>query len=306
MQFRPLLFSAFATAFLPSAASFAQARTQTHAGKGTPLASALSEPATLEYLAPAGTVKRGEIVAVLDCSAPAAKLRGAESALEAKRAEAREEEKAAAAAREDQAREMAEAEEAVKDAERALGKYKEGEGPATELALQLALHDAEATWKGQTDRFNARDKLLAKGFIQKVEYDNEEVLLKRATLALEEAKIKLAAFTKYDKEQTTAKLARALAGKKETVEKLKARTTADAAAAKEAAERAEAELRSLQEERDHWAALLKKAVLRAATEGVFTPGDPARTGTGTGLKLRLGDPVAPGQVIGVLGASRGE
>jgi len=256
--------------------------------KGTPLANPLPEVALLQYLAPEGKVRKGEIVAVLDCTSYAAKLREAQKAVSEKQAALREIDKNLEAAKAESGIRIPEAELEVADAERTLGKYVEGDGPAAELALQLALHDAEAAFKLQSERFAARDRLLEEGFIQKVEYNNEEVLLKRTRLVLEAAKLKLSTFTKYDKEQTVAQHSRTLETKQTEVKKLRVKIAAQEAASNAALERGRKALVSLEAERDRWKELLQKAVVRAPGEGVFSPGE----------KINRGEEVLAGQVIG--------
>ncbi len=281
---------------LAACASTGFAEPKSASEKGIPITNTLPESAVLQYIAPEGRVRRGEIIVVLDCKAAAQKKRETEAAIAEKRAALQEGEESLASAKGEGAARIAEVEQEVKDAERALNKYNEGDGPVAELALQLALHDAEAAWKQQSERFNARDKLLEEGFIQKVEYNNEEVLLKRTKLVLDSAKLKLATFTKFEKEQTADEHARTLEAKKVAVEKLRSKIVALEVASEAAAERIRKNIKALEEERDACNALLQKAVVRALGDGTFAHGDPGRPA----LKAERGEAVSAGQVLGVI------
>jgi|GEM_PF-4904658 len=293
-MFRPILALFLASLVSPSLASAAEAKSPE--GRGIRVHNTLPTAVVVQYLASGGKVRNGEIIAVLDCRETAERLAEVQARIESQKAGLREKEELLRNAREESVEKIAAAEQEADEAARVLAKYREGDAPAAEIALQLALHDAETAWKQQSERFNARDKLLAEGFIQKIEYDNEEVLLKRTKLVLDAAKLKLNTFAKYEKEQTAEAHARAAAAKKVLVEKLRVERAALEAASEKALNEAKAELTALEETQASLERLLQKTVVRAEHEGVFTPGDPARNDA----RPKRGQLIEAGQVLGVL------
>ncbi|HWL52947.1 MAG TPA: hypothetical protein VNQ90_10960 [Chthoniobacteraceae bacterium] len=260
--------------------------------------SEFEEPLVLQYLAPPGQpVKKGEIIAVFDCVAVV-------EALDANRAELAKEEKAISDAAEKIAAAEAAEVEAVQEGKEELRllkvareRYLEGEAPLAELMLTIALHDAEAAYHQQEERFNARDKLLAEGFIQKVEYENEGIRFEKADLTRQAAKAKLANFTRFEKplaiEQHSRKLKEkeaALAAAALKREKALDALRKEEAAAKKRHQSRLTKHRSLE-------ALLEKTVIRAAEDGIFMPGDP----THPRQAVARGCSIDRGQVFGFTG-----
>ncbi len=276
-----------ALSFLALAVSLAPARAE----KGVPVASAFPGEVTLQYLAPAGVIRQGEVVAVLDCTAISSKLKAIQKQLS-------EAEKAHVVAREQlevmraiHAEKEANAAEAIEAAERNLAKYRENDAPGIEVALKLGLHDAETEFKKQEERFESRDHLLAEGFIQKVEYDNEEVRLKRAKLALEAAKLKMSAFNKYEREAREGELKQAIRKARERKQTLEADHATNLRELIGSAETAEADMVRLKAQEEKLTTLMNQTIVRAAKAGRFTPDtDHAERGT----------VVANGQVLGAI------
>ncbi len=300
--------SAAATAKTPAAPPPAAVPTVAKAHPAKPAARSITpksyctfdfdEPLVLQYLAPAGkAVKKGEIVAVFDCTALVAALEWNQTALSM-------EEKAI----KDAAGKIADAQAAAAKAletekeermalEAARTRYLEGDAPLAELMLTIALHDAEAAYKQQQERFNARDKLLSEGFIQKVEYENDGIRFEKAGLTLQAAKAKLANFTRFDKplaievhsrkiKDKEAAHAAARLKQEKAIESLKS----DEAAAKKRHQAVLTERKALE-------ALLEKTVVHATEDGIFMPGDPAHSKQ----IVARGCSVENGQIFGFIG-----
>lgn len=87
----------------------------------------------------------------------------------------------------------------LEQAQTALDRYLTGEALLTRLTLQQAAADATTAFGNQTIRFNARDKMLQEGFIQKTEYDMEEARFNASKLAKETALARLDKFEKIEK-----------------------------------------------------------------------------------------------------------
>jgi len=187
---------------------------QTH-----PLASivnGLPNPTAIHYVAPSGkAVRKGDILVVLDCLPTLAKWREIQNAIPAAEAEAKANEQKIAPTEADKAAKLAALAYEVTQADRLLHKYIEGDAPANQLSLQLAVIDAQAAYDQALSRYNTRGKLLQEGYIQKIEYDNDEVTLNRAKVALDAAKVRFDSFVNFDKPLTADSLTRTLNDKKE-------------------------------------------------------------------------------------------
>lgn len=251
----------------------------------------------LQYIAPTGkTVREGEIIAVLDCLSICEDLQEVETELAKQSATARSKETEITRQEAANVEKEADAAYEITKADRVYQKYLEGDAPAQELALQLALNEAEAGLKKQTDRYNARDKLLQDGYIQKVEYEAEEVLLQKSKLTHDAAQLKLKAFIKYERAQATEQYARTLKEKKAAVETVK--KEGDKAIEKLRAELAAAQksVKALTIEKDQLTQQLDKTVIIAPTAGTLALGDPARPD----LKIRRGATVSSTDLLGTI------
>ncbi len=265
--------------------------------KRVPIIAPLQGKVILQYLHPAKTpVHKGEIIAVFDSlhtlsQVEEARARHRESAAATRAATAKvaEAETALKAAREV-------GQEQITATERARLRYLEGDAPITELNLTLALQDAETAFAQQNDRFEARDKLLAEGFIQKVEYDREGDRQKRAELALKVARARLANFQRFEKAHALEQHDKAVQDKTVALEAKVTEATAKLEAAKRevvTAKKREAEAQAALEAAE---TVLAATVLRAPEEGVFLPGDPAQPEH----PVARGEFVSGGQVLGVI------
>lgn len=267
---------------------FALSLTPLYAGKGYEVTSSFPNDSALQYLAPAGEVRQGEVVAVLDCTEVARRLKTQAEQIamvEQQLKQWREKLEVTKAINQEK---LENAAEALVAAERDVAKYQENDAPGTEVALKLALHDAESEFKKQEERYASRDKLLEEGFIHKVEYDNEETRLKRTQLALEAARLKMTAFQKYEREAREALLAQALKRARDEKAAMEKETA-------KALEQAEAQLvattellRSLGEQREALTRKLNLTIIRAAKAGTFKRPP----------SLSPGDPITPQQLLG--------
>ncbi len=238
---------------------------------GTAVVNTYPKDAALQYLAPAGEIRQGEVIAVLDSTPLTNALRELTrrvNDLEAQHHVAVDKLEVTEAINREK---LTTAQEALTSAERALTKYLENEAPGAEVALKLTLHDAETEFKKQTERYNTRDRLLQEGFIQKVEYDNEETRLKRTELALEAARLKMDAFLKYEREERESQLAKETKKLKEELAQIERSTAAALVTAREAVEISQERLETARTERDRLTRELEKTIIRASKQGRFTP-----------------------------------
>jgi multidrug resistance efflux pump len=257
----------------------------------------LKEPGLVVFIAASDrAVHPGEALLVLDNSATVAKLREAEAGLKPAEAEIKTNQDKIAPLEAANATAIAAATYEATQAERAFKRYKEGEAPASELTLKLNLVEAQDALDHQQERFNARDKLLADGYIQKNEYEKEAVLLTKTQFALEAAKLKLDSFVKYERDQMSEQLARALEAKKLALSTTQTQTTQSVNAARAAVEASQQKLKALEAECERLRQLLKNTVLCAPSAGQFVVGDPAQPE----IKIEPGSTLRPGAVIGVL------
>jgi multidrug resistance efflux pump len=257
----------------------------------------LKEPGLVVFIAASDrAVHPGEALLVLDNSATVAKLREAEAGLKPAEAEIKTNQDKIAPLEAANATAIAAATYEATQAERAFKRYKEGEAPASELTLKLNLVEAQDALDHQQERFNARDKLLADGYIQKNEYEKEAVLLTKTQFALEAAKLKLDSFVKYERDQMSEQLARALEAKKLALSTTQTQTTQSVNAARAAVEASQQKLKALEAECERLRQLLKNTVLCATSAGQFVVGDPAQPE----IKIEPGSTLRPGAVIGVL------
>ncbi|MEI6351123.1 MAG: hypothetical protein WCP06_08450 [Verrucomicrobiota bacterium] len=267
--------------------------------KGTPIliSNPLPSDSTLQYVAvPGKTVQKGELLFVVNCTQVFEKLNKAQEALSVAEAEAKAREKELAPMPVENAAKLAAANHQAAQAERALRKYVEGEAPANELGLQLVLIEAQSAQTQQQIRFDSRDKLLQEGFIQKVEYDAEEVRLKKTKLGLEAAKIRLETFVKFERDQITDQLEAALKDKKAAVQATQTEGDRGIAAAQATLEAAKAKLQSAIAECERLKELLHRTAVTAPAEGEFSVGDPSHPE----VKMQLGGAIGPGEILGVV------
>lgn len=268
---------------------------QTH-----PLASivnGLPNPTAIHYVAPSGkAVRKGDILVVLDCLPTLAKWREIQNAIPAAEAEAKANEQKIAPTEADKTARLAALTYEVTQADRLLHKYIEGDAPANQLSLQLAVIDAQAAYDQALSRYNTRDKLLQEGYIQKIEYDNDEVTLNRAKVALDAAKVRFDSFVNFDKPLTADSLTRTLNDKKAALESTRVQADQNLAAIHAAMDAAAAKAKALSEEGNRWSEFLQKTALGAPADGHFTAGDPAHPE----WKVEQGGTAAPGQVLGLI------
>lgn len=261
------------------------------------LTNPLKAPAVVEFAAaPGRSVQPGEALLVLDTGAILDKLREAETRRKAAEDEIKANRDKIAPAEAAGATAVAAAAYEAAQAERAFNRYKEGDARASELNLKLNVIEAESALDRQQERYNARDKLLADGYIQKIEYEKEAVLLTKAQYTLESAKIKLDSFLKYERDQMTEQLSRVLEAKKQALANAQALAARGVETAKAAVEGSQKKLQGINEECERIRGLLKNTVLYAPAAGVFTPGDPAHPE----LKIEPGASLRPAAVVGVL------
>jgi multidrug resistance efflux pump len=275
---------------LAASAAFAEPATLT-------LVSPMKNESVVEFIAASNrAVQPGEALLVLDTGTILDELRETEGFRKAAAGELKSREDQVAPAEAAAAAAAAAAAYDATQAERAFNRYKEGEAPAGELMLKLALVEAQSVLDRQQERFNARDKLLADGYIQKNDYEKEAVLLTKAQYALEAAKLKLDSFVKYERDQTSEQLARILETKKQALSNTQAQGVKNVEAAKAAVEAARQKLKWIEAECERLKQLLKSTVLYAPAAGQFIVGDPVHPET----KIEAGTPLRPGAVIGVL------
>jgi hypothetical protein len=170
--------------------------------------------ASLLYLAGPGTpLRKGVVVAVLDPEPLIAEIRRLETLL----AKAQAEEQKLAHLEED-SNSLELTRKSVKEAEQALKRFAKDAG-ISEMALQQAVTDTSAVQQQALVQFNAREKLLKEGFIQKPEYEMTGAKLESARLAADLARAKLDRFLSIEKPDHKADLEQKLAQAKEALEK---------------------------------------------------------------------------------------
>jgi len=260
---------------------------------GTTSLTAPDDERPLRYIAPDGRrVSKGELLAFFENSSLHTALEEAKKELKACKAAIAAAEAQAADLEATAGEKIAAATYEIAKADKALSKYVEGDAPAAEIALTLALAEAEANFKQQTERYDVRDKMLAEGYIHKIEYDNEERLLEKTRLLRDAAKLKLTTFLKYDREQTVEQLTRAVADKKAVLEKLQKEQEAAVAKAQLAIEACgKAETAKTRE----CEALLKQiesTIILAAREGTFRHRE--------GSPFTIGKPLTRGLLLGTI------
>lgn len=265
------------------------------------LSNSLPEAAIIEFVAePGTTVRQGEIVVVLDCVPWIARLRDATKTLAAAQEEIKANDRRIAHMDADNSTKVEAAAYEALQAERSLEKYVEGDAPGAALLLQLALTEAKSDFDQQLDRFNSRDKLLKEGYIQKVEYENEGVRMKKAQLTLDAAKLKLETFEKFERVQMTDQCTRILEEKKKALRTLQTQLNQDAAAARSAGEILIAKEKAAQAECERLREMLRRCFVTAPIGGQFKPGDV----THAECKPELGSTALPGQVLGTITPGR--
>lgn len=247
--------------------------------------------ATLIYLAESGTVRKGAVVAVLDPAALVNEVRRLEGLLGSAQTEQKSlQEQRAKAGEAD-----ASPQKLVKEAEEAQKLYADYDAMIGELSLQQTLNDASLAYDQERVRFNARDKLLNEGFIQKTEYDLQGGKLQSAKIAADLARAKLNRFLNGEKPQKEAELAQKVEEAKSALKKAEAKN----AAAKEQTTGRLAELSkkipALQAAIGTAKEQLGTIALTAPANGCFQP----RASEETALPpVRVGSLIGPGELIG--------
>jgi multidrug resistance efflux pump len=245
--------------------------------------------AALLYVAESGPVKKGSVVAVLDPAPLVAEVERLEGLLRKAQAEQKslQEQLGKAKDGEDLVRKQA------KEAEEAQKVFAEHDGNINELGLQQAVTDTSSAYDQELVRFNARDKLLQEGFIQKPEYELQGSKLRSAKLAADLARAKFERWQKFEKPHKEAELAQKLEEAKAAAKK----TEAESAANRE-------KLAARLGEMSKQIASFQGAV-NAAREELGTVAQTA-AGTGNfqfrpeeaGPPLKAGSLVGPGETIG--------
>lgn len=110
----------------------------------------------------------------------------------------------------------------LEQAQLALDRYVTNEALLTELTLQQAAAEATTALSNATVRFNARDKMLQEGFIQKTEYDMEESRFNSAKLAKDSAQARLEKFEKIEKPKAVQELQRKVDAEKTALQRAEA------------------------------------------------------------------------------------
>lgn len=275
----------------------ALASTAVAAPETVTLTSPMKGASVVEFIAATNrSVQPGEALLVLDTGTILDKLRETEATRKPAEAEIKANQDKIAPLEASTATATATAAYDATQAERAFNRYKEGEAPASELTLKLNLVEAQSALDRQQERFNARDKLLADGYIQKSEYEKEGVLLTKTQYALEAAKLKLDSFVKYERDQMSEQLARALEAKKLALANAQNQGAKSVEAARAAVEASQQKLKAIEADCERLKQLLKTTVLYAPAAGQFVVGDP----THPDVKIEPGAPLRSGAVIGVL------
>lgn len=247
--------------------------------------------ATLIYLAESGTVRKGAVVAVLDPAALVNEVRRLEGLLGGAQTEQKSlQEQRAKAGEAD-----ASPQKLVKESEEAQKLYADYDAMIGELSLQQALNDASLAYDQERVRFNARDKLLNEGFIQKTEYDLQGGKLQSAKIAADLARAKLNRFLNGERPQKEAELAQKVEEAKSALKKAEAKN----AAAKEQTTGRLAELskkiNALQSAIGAAKEQLGTIVLAAPANGSFQPRSSEETSS---PPVRVGSLIGPGELIG--------
>lgn len=107
----------------------------------------------------------------------------------------------------------------LEQAQAALDRYLTNEGLLARLSLQQAAADATTAFGNQTVRFNARDKMLQEGFIQKTEYDMEEARFNSSKLARDTALARLEKFDKIEKPKAVQDLQKKVDAEKNALQR---------------------------------------------------------------------------------------
>lgn len=244
----------------------------------------------LHFAVAAGrTVTKGEPLFVIDPTADLADLAKLDADRLACEAEIAAAKQALAKVQADDAEKLEAAELEVRGAQRALEKFTEADQPMAEQAFQQALRESEWALKIQTNRFNARDKLLAEGFIRQDEYEEEELKLAKSQLAVDTAKAKLAAYLKHEKPQMLETCTQTLAKKRLILDRTKKECEAALAGAQARVELAEHKrLPELVAARQGKVASLESHAVLAPCDGVVTPAPAAILGAA----VSAGQPLA--------------
>ena len=240
-----------------------------------------SRGATILYTTPAGTsVEKGSVVAVLDPSPAIEEIKRRESVLADLHAALEKKKQQIALIDPSTVSDLVVKKTALVRAEADLQEYIQGDGLIEEQTLTQVLNDATSALAQEQTRFEARDKMLAEGFIQKSEWEQQAERVKACKLTVSIAQVRLDKFTKFVKPRRLRELQSAVDTLKASVtqipinaEKSKAALSSDIDSLTKQIAAADKLLASTRE------TLKTGTILTAPTSGKFTPGPDSLIGT---------------------------
>lgn len=271
--FIPAILSVAATLFFPYPSTLAETAEIRNPSRG----------AGILYIIPAGTsVEKGNVVAVLDPLPAIEEVKRQESALADLRAALEKKKQQIALIDPSTVSDLAIKKNALVRAEADLQEYIQGDGLIEEQTLTQVLNDATSALAHEQTRFEARDKMLAEGFIQKSEWEQQAERVKACKLTVSIARARLDKFTKFVKPRRLLELQSAIDTLKASVtripinaDKSKDALTSDADSL---ARQIAAAKKSLSTAREY---IKSSTVLTAPIAGQFTPGPDSLIGTVT-------------------------
>lgn len=164
------------------------------------------------YTLPAGaSVEKGSVIAVVDPAPLIAEIKRQEAALTDLRAALEQKKQGIPLIDPAAAADLSAKKDALTKAESDLQEYTQGDGFIEEQTLTQTLNDATNALAQEQTRFEARDKMLAEGFIQKSEWEQQGEKVKSCKLALAIAQARLDKFTKFARPRRLRELQSAIA-----------------------------------------------------------------------------------------------
>lgn len=271
--FIPAILSVAATLFIPYPSTLAETAEIRNSSRG----------ATILYIIPAGaSVEKGNVVAVLDPLPAIEEVKRQESALAGLRAALEKKKQQIALIDPSTVSDLVIKKNALVQAEADLQEYIQGDGLIEEQTLTQVLNDASSALAQEQTRFEARDKMLAEGFIQKSEWEQQAERVKACKLTVSIARARLDKFTKFVKPRRLLELQSAIDTLKASVtripinaDKSKEALTSDADSL---ARQIAAAKKNLSTAREY---IKSSTVLTAPIAGQFTPGPDSLIGTVT-------------------------
>lgn len=270
-RFFPFILSITSVLFLLISSVFSETAEILNPSRGT----------NVLYIVPPGTsVEKGSVVAVLDPSPAIDEIKRQETALADLRTALDKKKQQIALIDPASAADIIVKKEALARAEADFQEYTVADAIIEEQTLTQTLNNATSALAQEQTRYEARDKMLAEGFIQKSEWEQQAERVKSCKLTASIAQARLDKFTKFVKPRRLRDLQAAIDTLKTSIaqipinaEKSKAALSADVDSLTKQIAAADKLLVSNRE------TLKTGIVLTAPTSGKFTPGPAPLTGT---------------------------